>query len=57
LRRTIKEQEANWNNKYEMEISRKVVTYEQNLGQLSREKEEWLRKRTEYESKIAMLSQ
>lgn len=57
MRRTIKEQETNWNNKYEMEISRKVVTYEQNLGQLSREKEEWLRKRTEYESKIAMLSQ
>lgn len=42
---------------YEFEFGRKVSAYEQGNAQLRLEQENALKKRTEYETKIAMLSQ
>ena len=44
-------------SEYEVEVRGRMTTYEQTVSQLKRENEELLRRRTENESKIALLSQ
>ena len=57
LRKNIANTEQSWSAKFESEINRRTITYEQNMANLTREKEDLLRKKNEYESKIALLGQ
>lgn len=57
LRRQLKENEIAFNQKYEVEINRKVSTYQINFTTLKNEVESYKKRIVEDENKIALMTQ